>query len=181
MASLVAKKKGNQLYYYVVESARIHGRPRIVHQAYLGTADKVAALVKDRTSPSRYLPLRATLGCPAPSGSPRSQPDWRIGWRNSGPRLDRSLRPPGISGIYCWRRFTASASPDPRPRWPTGTPRPFCIRSGQSRRHGSLRKPLGTRWRRSCRSNEIHWLAAITIHWTARKGSCWTGGRESRW
>ena len=56
MASLVAKKKGHQLYYYVVESARVHGQPRIVHQAYLGTADKVAALVKDRTSP---VPLSA--------------------------------------------------------------------------------------------------------------------------
>jgi transposase len=56
MASLVAKKKGNQLYYYVVESARVDGQPRIVHQAYLGTADKVAALVKDRTSP---VPLSA--------------------------------------------------------------------------------------------------------------------------
>jgi len=51
MASLVAKKKGNQLYYYVVESARVDGQPRIVHQAYLGTAEKVAALVKDRTAP----------------------------------------------------------------------------------------------------------------------------------
>jgi transposase len=56
MASLIAKKKGNQLYYYVVESARVDGQPRIVHQAYLGTADKVAALVKDRTSP---VPLSA--------------------------------------------------------------------------------------------------------------------------
>src|ERR1035437_7743272 len=36
MASLVAKKKGNHLYYYVVESARVDGQPRIVHQAYLG-------------------------------------------------------------------------------------------------------------------------------------------------
>ena len=57
MASLVAKKKGNQLYYYVVESARVNGKPRIVHQAYLGTADKVAALVKDRTAP---VPLAAS-------------------------------------------------------------------------------------------------------------------------
>jgi hypothetical protein len=57
MASLIAKKKGNQLYYYVVESARVEGQPRIVHQAYLGTADKVAALVKDRTSP---VPLSAS-------------------------------------------------------------------------------------------------------------------------
>jgi hypothetical protein len=58
MASLVAKKKGNKLYYYVVESARVNGKPRIVHQAYLGTAEKVAALVKDRTAP---VPLSATM------------------------------------------------------------------------------------------------------------------------
>ena len=57
MASLIAKKKGNQLYYYVVESARVDGKPRIVHQTYLGTAERVAALVKDRTAP---LPLAAT-------------------------------------------------------------------------------------------------------------------------
>jgi transposase len=57
MASLVAKKKANQIYYYVVESARVDGKPRIVHQTYLGTAERVAALVKDRTAP---IPLSAT-------------------------------------------------------------------------------------------------------------------------
>src|SRR5260370_28452471 len=56
MASLVDKKKGKQLYYYVVESARVDGKPRIVHQAYLGTVEKVDALVKDRPSP---VPLSA--------------------------------------------------------------------------------------------------------------------------
>ncbi len=65
MASLVAKKKGNKLYYYVVESARVDGKPRIVHQAYLGTAEKLAELVRDRTAP---VPLAATtreFGLPA--------------------------------------------------------------------------------------------------------------------
>jgi len=57
MASLIAKKKAHQLYYYVVESARVDGKPRIVQQTYLGTAERVAALVKDRTAP---LPLSAT-------------------------------------------------------------------------------------------------------------------------
>lgn len=51
MATLIAKKKGNKLYYYVVESARVNGQPRIVQQTYLGTAEKLAALVKDRTAP----------------------------------------------------------------------------------------------------------------------------------
>lgn len=57
MASLIAKKKANQLYYYVVESARVDGKPRIVNQTYLGTAERVAALVKDRTAP---VPLAAS-------------------------------------------------------------------------------------------------------------------------
>lgn len=57
MASIIAKKKANQLYYYVVESARVEGKPRIVQQTYLGTAERVAALVKDRAAP---LPLSAT-------------------------------------------------------------------------------------------------------------------------
>jgi transposase len=64
MASLVAKKKGNQLYYYVVESARVDGKPRIVHQAYLGTADKVAALVKNRTSPVPVSAASRDFGLP---------------------------------------------------------------------------------------------------------------------
>ena len=58
MASLVAKKKGHKLYYYLVESARVDGKPRIVHQTYLGTAEKVAALVQDRSAP---LPLEASF------------------------------------------------------------------------------------------------------------------------
>jgi transposase len=64
MASLIAKKKANKLYYYLVESGRVDGKPRIVHQTYLGSAEKVADMVQDRAAP---LPLSATfrdLGLP---------------------------------------------------------------------------------------------------------------------
>ncbi len=57
MASIVAKKKANQLYYYVVHSARVDGKPRIVQQTYLGTAERVAELVQDRTAP---IPIAAS-------------------------------------------------------------------------------------------------------------------------
>ena len=57
MASLVKKKKANTIYYYVVESARVDGKPRIVHQTYLSTAESVAGLVQDRSAP---VPLSAT-------------------------------------------------------------------------------------------------------------------------
>src|SRR6184192_2327821 len=64
MATLVAKRKRRKLYYYIVESARVEGKPRIVHQTYLGTVERIAALVQDRTAP---LPLSITtldLGLP---------------------------------------------------------------------------------------------------------------------
>src|SRR4029077_1140125 len=57
MASIVAKKKANQLYYYVVHSARVDGKPRIVQQTYLGTAERVASLVQDRSAP---IPIAAS-------------------------------------------------------------------------------------------------------------------------
>jgi hypothetical protein len=58
MAALISKKKGNKLYYYVVESARVEGKPRIVQQTYLGTADRLAELLKERTAP---VPVSATM------------------------------------------------------------------------------------------------------------------------
>src|SRR6266705_237029 len=51
MASIISKKKGNKRYYYVAESARVEGKPRIVQQTYLGSAERVAELLKDRTAP----------------------------------------------------------------------------------------------------------------------------------
>ena len=43
MASIVGKRQGNQTYYYLVESARVDGKPRIVSQQYLGSAVEVMA------------------------------------------------------------------------------------------------------------------------------------------
>src|SRR5260370_36515217 len=65
MASLVKKKKGNRLYYYLVESARVDGKPRIVHQAYLGTAEKLAELVQQNTAPAPLSPTLRNFGLPA--------------------------------------------------------------------------------------------------------------------
>src|SRR5260370_11713374 len=65
MASLVAKKKGNKLYYYAVESRRVDGKPRIVHQAYLGSAEKVAELIRERSAPLRLSAAMRQFGLPA--------------------------------------------------------------------------------------------------------------------
>lgn len=43
MSSIVGKKQGGKTYYYLVESARVAGKPRIVSQRYLGSAEEIAA------------------------------------------------------------------------------------------------------------------------------------------
>lgn len=43
MPSIVGKRQGNKTYYYLVESARVDGKPRIVSQEYLGSAEDVMA------------------------------------------------------------------------------------------------------------------------------------------
>ncbi len=45
MAHLHKKVKKDHTYYYIRESQRIKGRPTIVNQVYLGTADKVQSLL----------------------------------------------------------------------------------------------------------------------------------------
>jgi len=43
MPSIVGKRRGKHTYYYLVESGRVDGKPRIVSQQYLGTAEEVLA------------------------------------------------------------------------------------------------------------------------------------------
>jgi len=43
MAYLVGKKQDGKTYYYLTESARVNGKPRIVSQEYRGSADELAA------------------------------------------------------------------------------------------------------------------------------------------
>ena len=55
MASVISKRKGKKDYYYLVESARVNGKPRIVSQVYLGTTDRILNMVKgNKIRPERF-------------------------------------------------------------------------------------------------------------------------------
>jgi len=69
MPSIVGKRRGKQTYYYLVESARVDGKPRIVSQEYLGTAEEVMARLQgtdsglpDRTQHKRFGDVAAVWG-----------------------------------------------------------------------------------------------------------------------
>ncbi|MDR2815792.1 MAG: IS1634 family transposase [Proteiniphilum sp.] len=46
MPTLTKRKNKGHYYYYLVESARVNGKPRIVSQKYLGTAENIAKSVE---------------------------------------------------------------------------------------------------------------------------------------
>jgi transposase len=69
MPSIVGKKQKGKVYYYLVESARVNGKPRIVSQQYLGSAEEIAARLSesgpgepDRTSHLAFGDVAATWG-----------------------------------------------------------------------------------------------------------------------
>jgi transposase len=69
MAYLVGKKQGGKTYYYLTESARVNGKPRIVSQQYLGSADEIAQRLSetgpgepDRSSHLAFGDLAAVWG-----------------------------------------------------------------------------------------------------------------------
>lgn len=45
MTSIIGKKQDGKTYYYATESARVEGKPRIVSQQYLGSAEEVLAKI----------------------------------------------------------------------------------------------------------------------------------------
>ena len=47
MAFIVGKKQDGKTYYYLAESARVQGNPRIVSQRYLGSAEEIAARLSE--------------------------------------------------------------------------------------------------------------------------------------
>jgi hypothetical protein len=60
VASVIGKRQGDRTYYYLAETARVDGRPRIVAQRYLGQAEDIAAAVAAaRPAAGGAAPLRA--------------------------------------------------------------------------------------------------------------------------
>ena len=125
MASIVGKKRGKSTYYYLVESARVDGKPRIISQEYLGTADELATAMRggglglpDRTRHKEFGAIAAAWGMledlgvaaiidraagPAPAGQPLS-----TGTYLALAALNRLVAPCSKAGFADWWKTTAA-------------------------------------------------------------------------
>jgi transposase len=125
MASIVGKKRGGATYYYLVESARVDGKPRIVSQEYLGTAEELAAAMRggglglpDGTLNRDFGAVAAAWGVledlgaariideaagPAPTGQPLPTGTYLV-----LAALNRLVAPCSKSGFARWWKATAA-------------------------------------------------------------------------
>ncbi len=125
MASIVGKKRGAATYYYLVESARVDGKPRIVSQEYLGTAGELAAAMRggglglpDKTRHKDFGAVAAAWGMledlgvagiidqvagPAPAGQPLS-----TGAYLALAALNRLVAPCSKAAFADWWKTTAA-------------------------------------------------------------------------
>ena len=125
MASIVGKKRGTATYYYLVESARVNGKPRIISQEYLGTAGELAAAMRggglglpDKTQHKEFGAVAAAWGMldglgvaaiidqvtgPVPAGQPLS-----TGTYLALAALNRLVAPCSKAGFADWWKTTAA-------------------------------------------------------------------------
>ena len=124
MSSIVGKKRGNQTYYYLVESARVDGKPRIVDQQYLGSAEELVARLTDapagspeRTQHEKFGDLAAVWGVlgrlgvveaiDAVCGSRRADAGASVGTYLALATLNRVVAPCSKLGFSDWWATTA--------------------------------------------------------------------------
>ena len=60
MATISKRTNKSGTYYYLVESARVNGKPRIVKQVYLGTAERIANAIEKLSSGALVLDPQST-------------------------------------------------------------------------------------------------------------------------
>ena len=64
MAALIKKIIGGKPYFYIAVSKRVNGQPRIVHQTYLGSVDRILTTFQQQSTPHPVEAKALDLGLP---------------------------------------------------------------------------------------------------------------------
>ncbi|MGH2667984.1 MAG: IS1634 family transposase, partial [bacterium] len=128
MASLQKKVKDGRPYWYVMQVARVEGRPRIVRQRYLGTVEAIEAAFDHSMEPQSIeeveFGLTAAMWGIASRLLVGQAVDVAIRKRNQGPSVgtylqaaavNRAVRPRSKRGFYSWYETTVLSRIVPAP------------------------------------------------------------------
>lgn len=115
MASLVKKIKDGRPYWYVVESARVNGKPRIVNQKYLGTVESILAAFESSFEPMTVeevefgltavmwgLAQRVGIGVAVDNLCPKRHQGLSVGAYLQAAAVNRAVSPRSKRGFYTW-------------------------------------------------------------------------------
>lgn len=132
MAALVKKLKQGRPYWYVTETARVNGQPRIVRQRYLGTVESIEAAFDAAFEPLRVeeaefgataamwaLAQRVGLGMAVDVACPKRDQGLSVGTYIQAAAVNRAVRPCSKRAFYAWyeRSMLARLVPAPAEAW----------------------------------------------------------------
>lgn len=132
MAALVKKLKQGRPYWYVTETARVNGEPRVVRQRYLGTVESIEAAFDAAFEPLRVeeaefgataamwaLAQRVGLGMAVDVACPKRGQGLSVGTYLQAASVNRAVRPCSKRAFYAWYERSALARlvPAPEEAW----------------------------------------------------------------
>ena len=132
MAALVKKLKQGRPYWYVTETARVNGQPRIVRQRYLGTVESIEAAFDAAFEPLRVeeaefgasaafwgLAQAVGLGMAVDVACPKRDQGLSVGTYLQAAAVNRAVRPCSKRAFYAWyeRSVLARLVPAPAEAW----------------------------------------------------------------
>lgn len=132
MASLVKKIKDGRPYWYVVESGRVDGQPRIVRQRYLGTVESIEAAFDAAFEPETIdevefgataalwgLAGRAGVGLAVDAAAPKRAQGLSAGAYLQAAAVNRVVAPTSKRGFWRWYESSALCRilPAPAEAW----------------------------------------------------------------
>lgn len=132
MASLQRKIKDGRPYWYVIQTARVEGRPRVVRQRYLGTVASIEAAFDQALEPAEIdevefgasgalwnLASRIGVGLAVDLAAPKRAQGLTVGTYLQAAAVNRAVAPRSKRGFYSWYERTALARivPAPEEAW----------------------------------------------------------------
>ena len=132
MAALVKKLKQGRPYWYVTETARVNGQPRIVRQRYLGTVESIEAAFDAAFEPIRVeeaefgataamwsLAQAVGLGTAVDVACPKRAQGLSVGTYLQAAAVNRAVRPCSKRAFYAWyeRSVLSRLVPAPEEAW----------------------------------------------------------------
>ena len=128
MAALVKKLKQGRPYWYVTETARVNGQPRIVRQRYLGTVESIEAAFDAAFEPLRVeeaefgasvamwgLSQAVGLGLAVDVACPKRDQGLSVGTYLQAAAVNRAVRPCSKRAFYAWYEHSVLARLVPAP------------------------------------------------------------------